>query len=359
MREDDIQKSIAAFGEGNPGHNYDERWNVYATFEGGSGKSLMFNGHMDTLPAGDESLWLSPPLSPEIKNGKLYGLGVCDMKGGLMASVMAVKLLKDAGISLPGTVFITSVADEEGGGNGSIAAAIQGEKADGVIVCEPTNRELIAATMGFVFFRVAVGGIAVHSGAKWLGVSAIEKCMKLLTALNELEHGWLLRYKHLLLPPPSLNIGTIHGGTAGATVADSCVFETCIHYHSMSHDQVVREFTEAIERACDGDAWLRGHRPEITLYQSGRSYEMDLTHPFADSFKRAFAAVYGHPPTITGSPAGCDSRIWRNIAGCPTLQFGPGSLEQCHSVNEYIELSAYYEAILIYAEMILDWCKAP
>ena len=359
MCEEDIQKGISEYGEGNPGHVYKDRSNVYATFKGGSGKSLMFNGHIDTIPAEDEARWSVPPLSAEVRDGKLYGLGVCDMKGGLMASVMAVKLLKDAGIDLPGTVFITSVADEEGGGNGSIAAAIQGLKADSVLVCEPTSDELIAATMGFVFFRVEVEGLSIHSGAKWLGVSAIDKCLKLISALGELEHKWLLQYKHPLLPPPNLNVGTIRGGSVGSTVPGSCMFETCIHYHpgTMSHNQIVQEFTQTIACAADGDIWLRERRPKLTMYQSGGAYEMNIEHPFVRSFERAFTAVRGVTPKITGSPAGCDSRIWRNIAGCPTLQYGPGFMAQCHSVDEYLDLSVYYETILIYAQLILDWCK--
>ncbi len=73
--------------EGNEGHNYDDRYNVYATFKGGNGKTLMFNGHMDTMPHGDISLWTSTPLKPEIRDGKMYGLGTTDMKSGLMAGL--------------------------------------------------------------------------------------------------------------------------------------------------------------------------------------------------------------------------------------------------------------------------------
>ena len=358
MTEDDIQKGISEYNEGNPGHNYDGRYNVYGLFPGGGGKSLMFNGHMDTMPPGDPQLWTSPPYEPVIRDGRLYGAGVCDMKGGLMASLMAVKLLRQAGIPLPGPVIITSVADEEGGGNGSIAAAVQGERADGVIVCEPTDDKLITATMGFVFFRVEAEGRANHSGAKLLGVSAIDKCIKLIAAINEMEHDWLLRYKHPLLPPPNLNVGVIKGGTAGSTVAGSCMFETCIHYlpEQMSHEQVVREFTETIDRACDGDAWLKERRPKLTMYQAGGAFEMGRNE-FMDCFDRAYSAVFGKQVKIAGSPAGCDSRTWYNIAGCPTLQYGPGGIEQCHSIDEYVTLSAYYETILVYANMILEWCK--
>lgn len=359
LTEEVIQKSIAEFKEGNPGHNYDGRYNIYASFKGNGGKSIMFNGHVDTMPSGDVNMWNTPPHEPTIKDGKMYGLGVCDMKGGLMASAMAVELLKDAGIPIPGDVIITSVVDEEGGGNGSIAAAINGQKADAVVVCEPTDYELITAHMGFIFFKVEIEGKAVHSGSKWLGVSAIEKAVKLMRAIDELEHKWLMTYKHALLPSPTSNAGVIEGGTAGSTVADYCCFKTCVHYlpNQMSHDQVVKEYTNAIYRCCEGDEWLKEHKPQISIYQAGGAFEMDLEHDFVKSFKDAYKASMNEEIKIVGSPAGCDSRVWKNIAGCPTLQYGPGRQAQCHAVNEYIEIKQYLDAILIYSQLIIDWCK--
>ena len=359
MDEADIETALARYREGNPGHNYDGRENVYGFFKGGGGRSLMFNGHIDTMPPGDGSLWKHPPLSAEVAEGRLYGSGAADMKSGLTAAVMAVKLIKDAGMALPGDVVISSVADEEGGGNGSIAAAVQGLKADGVVVCEPSDGGLIMAHMGFVFFRVQVTGLANHSGGKWLGVSAIEKSIKLIQAIDELEHRWLLKYKHPLLPAPNLNVGTIHGGTAGSTVAGACTFEVCVHYlpFQMTYDQVVSEFTAAIEWAAKGDPWLNEHRPEISVYQAGGAFEMERDHPFTEAFLRAHEAALGKKPEIIGSPAGCDSRVWRNIAGCPTLQYGPGRLKECHAIDEYVTLESYYDAILTYASLILTWCE--
>lgn len=356
VSEEVITKSIRMHNEGNPGHNYEDRYNVYATFKGNGGKSIMFNGHIDTMPAGELNMWEAPPHKPIIKDGKIYGLGVCDMKGGLMASAMAVELLRDAGLSLPGDVVITSVIDEEGGGNGSIAAAMNEQKADAVIVCEPTDYQLIAAHMGFIFFKVEVEGLAVHSGSKWLGVSAIEKAMKIINAIDELEHKWLMTHKHSLLPAPSSNVGVIEGGSAGSTVADYCCFKTCVHYlPKMTHDQVIEEYTNAIFRYCEGDEWLKDNKPKISIYQAGGSFEMDLNHPIVDSFKNSYFKVIGKDVNVVGSPSGCDSRVWRNIADCPTLQYGPGRLAQCHTVNEYLEIDQYLDSILVYAQLILDW----
>lgn len=358
LREDVIQRSIREFQEGNPDHNYNNRYNVYARFAGSGGRSIMFNGHIDTMSPGDESLWTSPPHSPEIRGDRLYGLGVCDMKAGLLASILAVDLIKQAGMNLQGDVIITSVVDEEGGGNGSIAAALAGEKADAAVVCEPTDYELITAHMGFIFFEVSVKGKAVHSGSKWLGVSAIDKAIKIIANLNDLEHYWLMNYKHMLLPSPNLNVGVIEGGTAGSTVAATCVFKTCVHYlpEIMTREQVIEDFNKAVSLCCDGDNWLKDNRPEVTIYQAGKAFEMYTGHKFVKTFCSAFKSSLGREVRLTGSPAGCDARIWKNIAGLPTLQYGPGSIAQCHAVDEYIEINQFFDAILLYAQLILEWC---
>jgi acetylornithine deacetylase len=352
-----IQRAMAQHQEGNPGHDYTNRYNLYAQFQGALPTSIMFNGHIDTMPPGDESAWSVPPYGAVIRDGKLYGLGVCDMKAGLMASIMAVQLLKDAGIPLPCAVKISSVCDEEGGGNGSIVAAMGGQRADAVVVCEPTQGELLVAHMGFVFFHVEVEGIAVHSGQKISGVNAIDKAIKIIHALDDLEHGWLLRHKHPLLPPPSGNVGVIQGGKAGSTVPDYCSFKTCVHYHprTMSRDQVVAEYRRAIDLCSDGDAFLRDHRPRVSIYQAGGPFEMATDHPLVNSFRAAWGEVCDEPLRIAGSSSGCDSRIWRSIADCPTIQFGPGALQQCHAVDEYVELEEYFRAIRVYAHLILEW----
>ena len=361
MKEEDIEKCFSLYQEGNLGHQQTDRYNVYAQFNGEKpGKTLMFNGHIDVMPADEVEEWTTPPFSPTIRDGKLYGRGTADMKGGLMAATMAVQLLKDAGIPFSGSVKITSVCDEEGGGNGSMQAIMSGQRADGVVVCEGTSDELILAHMGFVFFRVKFAGKACHSGAKQNGVSAIEKAIKVIQALNEKEHDWLLRYKHPLLPAPNLNVGLIHGGTAGSTVAEECMFEVCVHYlpNQMSHNQVVKEFQDVVERVAKSDAWLEEHLPEIQITQFGGGFEMEEHSPFVGSFKRAYSEARGKAVKVVGSPAGCDSRLWRNIADCPTIQFGPGNLAQCHAVDEWLDLEAYLQSILIYAELILDFCRS-
>jgi acetylornithine deacetylase len=359
MSEEPIVVAFEGYHEGNKGHNYENRYNVYARLKGERDISLMFNGHVDTLPPNDESSWTFAPLSPFVRDGKIYGMGVCDMKAGLMAAAMAVRLLRDCGIRLPCNVILSSVCDEEGGGNGSIVAAMGGLKADAVVVCEPTSNDLILAHMGFVFFEIDVTGRAVHCGLKAEGVNAIEKAFKIIRAIDELELEWLLTYKHPLLPPPSSNVGVIKGGEAGSTVAERCLFKTCVHYHpgTMSYNSVTAQYIDAINTCCDGDKWLREHRPIVSVYQSGGPFEMNADHPLVETFCGAFNLVYEKNVKIVGSPAGCDSRIWHAVAKSPTIQYGPGRLAQSHVADEYVDVADYLKTIEVYAQLILEWGK--
>jgi acetylornithine deacetylase len=361
LSEDIVSEGISAYGEGNPGHNYKspDRWNLAASFgEDAKGRSLIFDGHIDTMPPGDLSLWNSNPWDAAVRDGKLYGLGACDMKAGLMASALAVKCIFDAGLELPGPVTVLSVADEEGGGNGSLAAMLAGHRADAAVVCEPSDGTLTVAHMGFVFFAVEVSGVALHSGSKWNGVNAIEKAVVLMEALGELERRWLMTRKHPILPPPTLNIGVISGGTAGSTVPDRCVFKLCLHYHpSMGRSLVESEVTDAIMTRAAGDEWLRSHPPKIEIYQAGGAFEMDADHVFVKTASRCAGSAKGTPPALYGSPAGNDARLLRNIGGMPTVVMGPGRMEQCHSVNEYVEVDDFLAFIEIYAKLILEWSQ--
>lgn len=358
MSEDIILEALEKYQEGNPGHAYDDRYNLYATFKGKGGKTLLFNGHVDTMPYGDKTQWATDPLKATVKDGNIYGVGSCDMKGGLMASVCAVKLLKDAGIELPGDITITSVCDEEGGGNGSIQAAMRGLRADGVVVCEPSTRHVRTSHSGFIFFQVEVEGLACHSGSKWEGASAIEKAIKIINGLNELEHEWLLKYHHPYQTSPNGNVGVIEGGTAGSTVANYCCFKTCVHYMpGLTHSEIVKEYQDCIDRVCDSDMWLKNHRPKVTIYQAGGAFEVDRNSDFVKTFCGAFKEISGEDAVMEGVTGGNDSRVWQNIAGCNTLHYGPGDLGMCHTVNEFVPISEYLESILVYAEMILDWCR--
>ena len=359
LTEESQLKALELFKEGNLGHNYDDRYNVYATFNGKEeGKSIIFNGHVDVMPPGDESKWTFDPFTPTVKDGYIYARGSVDMKSGLIASILAVKLLKESNIDFNGKVKILSVADEEGGGNGSVHASISGVDGDALIVCEPTFNEIITAHMGFVFYQFDVIGKPIHSADKQDGVSAIEKMYKVVNALDEVEKKWA-KYSHPDLPAPNINVGEFNGGSAGSVVAASCTIKTCVHYLPglMSREEVDRDVYSAIDKVCDNDEWLKENRVEISVYQQGGSFEVNKNHEFIQTLKRTTDRVTGRDIKIKGMSAGCDARVFSNISNIPTVVCGPGDPKECHTIDEKIKIDDFFESILIYASIILDWCK--
>ncbi len=359
LTEELIQEGIKEHSEGNPGHNYDDRYNLVARFKGNGGPSLMFNGHVDVMPPGDLSLWASDPFKPEIRDGMIYARGAADMKAGLMASILAVKLLQDAGFELPGDVKILSVADEEGGGNGTLVSMLKGRRADHAVICEPSDKTVITSHMGFLFFEVNVTGITYHCSSKWKGVSAIEKAMLLIEALRVLEHEWLMVYRPQELPPPTLNIGVIRGGTAGVDVPNHCMFRLCLHYVPilMEHQTVINQVKDTILTRSRGDEWLRENPPTISIYQQGRGFDQNRDHPLVQVSQAKAQYVLGQAVPITVSPAGNDARLTKNVGEMPTVILGPGRMEDCHVIDESVSMEEYFDFILIYALLILELCK--
>ena len=350
-----LKQAYETYNEGNLGHNNKDRYNIIGDFKGKKDKTIIFNGHIDTMPYGEKEAWKHDPLDPVVEDGKVYGLGSTDMKGGLMAGIMAVKLIKDSGLELPCNVKIMSVADEEGGGNGTITAMMNKDTGDAAVVCEPSDNEILIAHMGFVFFKVSVKGKALHSAGKWNGVNAIEKAVSLIHELGELEKEWLMKYKHPLLPPPTLNVGVINGGTAGSTVPDFCEFKVCVHYLPgiMSFSQVKQEFERRIFLRSQGDEFLKDNLPEVEINQLGGGFEMDSSDEFV-KFVHEKANETADIP-INGGIAGNDARLLKNLGNIPTVILGPGRLVDCHSIDESISIDEYFKYIKIYADLIMSF----
>lgn len=351
------------FKEANPGHDYENRPNVVGVLKGaGGGKSLILNGHIDTMPFDHLEEWVTHPLEPKVIDGKLYGRGTCDMKGGLSAAICAVDLLKNMGVSLKGDVIVESVVDEEGGGNGTMACIARGYRADGAIISEPTEMEIMPAHMGWLFYKIEIKGKALHSSMKWKGVNAIEKMMKIMQALQELERKWCMEKRSAILPPPTINFGTIHGGMAGSVVADRCVLDFGLHYLPTDADdeglgkEVERELFDAIRYAAAGDEWLSANPPVINLYQQGSGYQLPADNPLVKLLAGSHSHLLGKEPVVRGCEYGSDARLLTNYGHTPAVLYGPGSIRQAHGINEYVEVEQFYQVILVLAGTIMEWC---
>ena len=145
------------------------------------------------VPVGDEAAWTTTPWDPAVRDGRVYGRGAVDMKGGLVCALFALKAVRDAGVELRGRLSVASVVGEEDGGTGTLATSPRGHSADGAVVVEPTRLHVVPAQAGSLMFRLTVHGLSAHGCVREEGVSAVEKFVPLFSALRRLEAercGW-------------------------------------------------------------------------------------------------------------------------------------------------------------------------
>lgn len=367
-----------------------DRWDVYpgrpdvvGTLKGtGGGHSLILNGHIDVVPAGDPAGWTYPPFAAEIADGKIWGRGALDMKGGVAAMIMAIEAIQNAGIKLKGDVFLESVVDEETGGPGTLQTVERGYIADGAIVVEPTSLQINPVEGGLEWLRVVVRGVSghsaaryrsVHAGGQGTAVNAIEKMAKILAAVQELERHWGNTKKHPLLPAgiTTINPGVMLGGTGGgengmpnvvtavSTFPDYCSLELSLKYLPNEKTADVRaEFEDYIARVAAADPWLRENPPEIEWCIRGVCFppaETPPGHPLLDAVSHAAETVTGAPAVHIGMPAVTDL-AWLGGAGIPGVIFGPGVLANAHSDNEWIGIDELADGGFALTLAICEWC---
>lgn len=347
-----VSKAIEKYNEGTLGHNFTNRYNLIANKKfGTNNKKISFNGHVDTMDSSSE--WTVNPHECKIVDDRAYGLGITDMKAGIISSLLAIKLLEEAKVPLNGELEYIFVSDEEGGGIGSINHVMHKTTSDLVVVCEPSNEKLITAHMGFLIFDVFVYGKSVHSGSKWTGENAILYAMEIIKSMMNLDTEWNEKYSHPLLPRPNINVGKIVGGEAASSVPNSCSFSVCIHYlPCMSRDVVLDDVKSKMDTVIDKYDWLINNQPQMIITQQGSPFE----NTNQDTISRLLNTL-DNKYDIAGTGSGCDARLYSNILNIPTVIFGPGLLRDCHIVDESIDINEFYKFIINYALIIYEYLK--
>jgi acetylornithine deacetylase len=319
-----------------------------------AGRDLLLNGHIDVVPPGDAAAWTTPPWAPAVRDGRVYGRGAVDMKGGLACALFAVKAIRDAGVRLRGRLSVASVVGEEDGGTGTLAAILRGHTADGAVVAEPTGLQVVPAQAGSLMFRLVVRGLSAHGCVREEGVSAFEKAVPLLAALRRLEAERCgaadadpavapagdprspLFARHRL--PWPIEIGTVRAGDWASSVPDTLVAEG--RYGVAVGEDVAaarRAFEGAIARAAVADPWLSGHPPEVGWW--GGRFEPAVTDPadpIVTTVAGAAADVTGSAPRLEGVTYGADMRLLVNVGHIPTVLFGPGDVRVAHMPDEHV-----------------------
>lgn len=325
-------------------------------------RSLILNGHMDVVPTGHESLWSASPWSGQVKDGKLYGRGSCDMKAGLTANVFAVQALQALGFRPAADVLLESVIGEESGGVGTLTTIVKGFKADAAIITEPTCLRACPVQSGALTFRIKVSGRAIHACMKPHGVSAIEKFYLVLQEVQELERGRHIHYQNPLYEDPQniapVSFGTIHGGDWPSTVPDEVVVEGRFGVlPGESMGEARRAMASAVDRAVAGDEWMKNHPPNIEWFEGQfESGQTPVTDPIVESLQRCHEEVLGKATVLQGVTYGSDLRLFTNHAGVPAVLYGPGNIAQAHTVDEWVDLQEVFSATKVLAYIITEWC---
>ena len=327
------------------GHN---RANVVTVLHGtGERPALVFNGHLDVVPVGDTP-WTYDPFGGVQVGGRLYGRGTSDMKGGLVAMVMAAEALKRAGARLKGDLIVSGVADEETGALGAKtwvqAGGLQGVGA--VVIGEPTNLEVYIAEKGACWLEITTSGKTAHGSMPELGVNAV---MHMVTALQALTRLSLPYAPHPLFDKPTMNVGTIAGGNKTNVVPDRCSASIDVRtLPGMRHEDVLQE----IRRTLDG---LREAIPnfayEMRVMAERAAVASDPQAPIVDTMLTILQA-HGRRETPKATPGyATDASVFQPASGAPFVIFGPGIPQLAHQPDEYIELETYLQSIELYCEL--------
>ena len=326
------------------------------------GRSLILNGHIDVVPAGDVSRWTVPPWQGTIRDGNLVGRGALDMKGALCCGLYAVRAIVDAGVELDGQLLLQSVIAEEDGGAGTLAAIQRGYAADGAVVIEPTCLSLAPAQGGALNFRIHVRGRSAHGALRTEGVSAIDGFIPIYRALQALEARRNSGvpdplFAHYDVPFP-LSVGTVRAGEWASNVPESLCFEG--RYGVAVGEEPAEAqamFEQAVAEAARSDPWLERYPPKVEWW-GGQFHPAatDPSDPIVRTVADAFRDIEGREPRIEGMPYGADMQLLVNVGGTPTVMFGPGDVRNAHRPDEWVPIAELETVTRTLALTALRFC---
>lgn len=347
------------------GRDYKDRPNVVGVKKGtGGGQSILFSGHVDTVSEG-EVPWSVDPYAGTVKAGKQYGLGILDMKGGMSAAIIAMKMLEDMDISLKGDFLIETVVDEEfGGANGTLASRLKGYEADIAIIPEPSNMVIAPANQSGSMFRVTFSG---RSGRAFSGedlVNPIYAAGRFIDIFHQFENYQAQKQSTspLFQNQPGLP-AYIQGMNAGPSdallydrVPSTCSLDIWIQAYPETTEQALRDdFVQFYEKKAKEDNMLSKmpmHLEKLVRFLPGTQIPED--HGIIRVAQQASTA-FGETLPIQGAPFACDAFMFNLHSETPALIWGPRG-ENAHSNDEFIYVDDFLQLIKMYALTIVNWC---
>jgi acetylornithine deacetylase/succinyl-diaminopimelate desuccinylase family protein len=322
-----------------------DRNNVRISLEGGgTGPGLLLLGHTDVVPVGDG--WTVDPFGGAVQDGRIYGRGASDMKGGLAASLSALAALR--GVALSGPVELTALVDEEETGKG-IRAFVESVRRPflGCVTAEPTDLQTIIAARGASYLRIEVHGKACHAGNPDDGANAIYGAAAVVAEIERL-HAELATRPHPLLGPATWSVGQIHGGTGGSIVPAECVVVADRRLlPGESTDAVLDELRERVAGLRLAD---RGLTVDLVMPMEMPAFQTPADSELARVADAALADAGGTGLPLGGWTAACDGGFVARDLGVPVVVLGPGSATtQAHRADESVAIEELLVAARAYA----------
>lgn len=315
----------------------------------GDGPTLVLNGHMDTVPVDDRSLWHVDPFGGEVRDGFLYGRGSCDMKAGLAVQIGVLHALSRHPERLRGSLVLHFAAGEERGEPGTLSLLEAGFTGDYGIVTEPTELSVSIATRGAAFIRIHIKGRSIHASRAHDGINPVHKLQAVLAAVEAYDRELSAR-PHPILPGGSITPTVVRGGVKENAVGDSC--DLVLDRRLLPSEDAARELDE-LRRRLDP---IRADDPQFDYELSHVVPPLEGAEIAADAelvgiVRRAGESVLGTHPVVAGSPYGSDIRNLVRDAGIEALTFGPGNVLETHCVDERVELRQVRDAARVIAKV--------
>ena len=344
------------------------RVNVVGTRRGdGRGRVVHLNGHIDVVPAGDG--WSVDPFGGLVRDGKIFGRGVCDMKAGIAAAVFAAEAIDRAGVQLAGTIEISGTVDEESGGFAGVAwlcetGRIAKTRTDYVIIPEPLNVDRICVGhRGVYWSELTTHGRVAHGSMPFLGVSAIDAMADVLAAIRrELQPALDSRVTAMPVVPAgarhaTINVNAIDGGQPLDGIQTPCVADRCRavfdrRFLIEEGFAAAKDELESLIRRTLGSAGVKFALRDLMVVDPVLTPE---DSPVVGALDRAIRRVLGTAPTLIASPGTYDHKHVARIAGVPhCAAYGPGELELAHQPDESCRIDDIVSATKVLALATLD-----
>lgn len=358
--------------EGMPGY-YEgrpmkDRPNLFAVRKGtGGGRSILLTGHPDVVAEGEG--WTQDPFGAKIIDGRMYGRGTVDMKGGIAAMIMAAHAIQQAGVRLKGDVKVGITPDEEAGGMGALDLVHrEGVRADGAIMTEPSfSRVLSPMCRGILWGKIVIPARAGHIEelqTDWRhggAVDGVKLAQLYLSQIDLLNSRWALERRHPLLPMPcQMIVAQVNAGEYPSAYAGFAEIVFDAQYLPKDLDEKYRgsklkkEIEDFVAAVAQTDEWLRENPPHVEWLLDADCAEIPVEGDFVQTLMKAACKV-SSDMRIEGS-GGHSDMGWFVHTGTPTVNFGPGDPMLAHQADENIEISDYLNCTKIIASMIMDWC---